>query len=110
MRMIKVGVVVASACLGLACLLAANASADDLRRDKAHPAGEYGAGGWAPNYGAKPSARGAIAVVNKEVAVNRPDPRDAADFDRRLRLFDDSDCLYPPERSEFRRRWPFTCK
>ncbi len=105
MRKILVGVVVASA-----CLVAASASADEFRHDKAHVAAEFGVGGWTPNYGAKPLASGAITVVNKEVAANRPDPAGGADFDRRLRAFDDSACLYPPERSAFRRPWPFTCK
>ena len=105
MRKITTGVVVASA-----CLVAANASADDFRHDKAHVVAEFGVGGWAPNYGAKPLASGAIAVVNTRGVAAGPDRIGAADFERRLQLFDDSACLFPPSKPNSGRRWPFSCK
>jgi hypothetical protein len=102
MRKITTGVVVTCA-----CLLAASAAAETLRRSDAHAPADFGVGGWIPNYGAKPIASGSVAVVN----VSRPDRGFGEDFDRRLHRFDaDSDCLFPQPSPAFGRRWRDGCK
>ncbi len=106
MRRITTGVVVA-----YACLVAASASAEPLRHDEHHVGGEFGVGGWAPNYGAKPFASGAIAAVKAEATVARSGGSGETDFDSRLRRFDtDADCLFPPAGAGYGRLWRNGCK
>lgn len=105
MRKITTGVVVA-----YACLVAASASAEPLRNDEGHVGGGFGVGGWTPNYGAKPLASGAIATVKAEATVPRTGGFAETNFDRRLRRFDDADCLFPPAGAGYGRLWRNGCK
>ncbi|HEY1944417.1 MAG TPA: hypothetical protein VGH40_20080 [Roseiarcus sp.] len=106
MRRITTGAVVA-----YACLVAASASAEPLRHNEGHVGGEFGVGGWTPNYGARPYASGAITAVKAEVTGARPAGFGETDFDRRLRRFDaDADCLFPPAGAGYGRLWRNGCK